>query len=189
MNLKHLSFLLLFLIFGNTVFSQKYLSTEIVDISSEWRGNTFNSSKSFYENIENASQFSVLSKILNNKSLRETLENKEMVTIFAFSDDAFSQFSKEQRDSIVGRTKFVNAVVKNMVVLGRVDEHSLKTEVKKHHGLMYLNTLSGEKLGIKEVNGNLLLVDSEGNTATITATNFTHKNGFFHIVNGLIYPP
>ena len=189
MNLKPLSFLFLFLLIGNTVFSQKYLSAKTVDVSSEWKGNTFNSSKSFYENIEDVPQFSVLTKILNNKSLRETLESKEMITIFAFSDDAFSQFTEEQRDSIVGKTTLVNAIVKNMVVLGRVDENSLRTEVKKHQGIMYLNTLSGEKLGVKEEDGSLIIVDSNGNTATVTATNFVHKNGFFHIVNGLVYPP
>lgn len=189
MNLKSLSFLFLFLLIGNTVFSQKYLSAETVDVSSEWKGNTFSSSKSFFENIEDAPQFSILAKILKDNSLRETLENKEMVTIFAFSDDAFSQFSKEQKDSILGNRMLVNAIVKDMVVLGRVDENSLRTEVKKHQNLLYLNTLSGEKLGVREEGGNLILVDSNGNTATITATNFVHKNGFFHIVNGLIYPP
>jgi|SRR5690554_2501674 len=189
MYLKSLSCLFLFLIIGNSVFSQKYLSVETSDISSEWKGNTFTSSKTFFENIENAPQFSVLSKTLKSESLRKSIETPEMVTIFAFSDEAFSNFSKEKTDSIVGNTNLMNAIVKNMVVPGRVDEHSLRTEVKKQNGLIYLTTLSHQKLGVKEVNGRLVLVDSEGNTATITETNFTHKNGFFHIVNGLIYPP
>ncbi|MGB3343278.1 MAG: fasciclin domain-containing protein [Aequorivita sp.] len=188
MYLKSLSCLFLFLIFGNSVFSQKYLAVETSDVSSEWKGNTFNSSKTFYDNIENAPQFGVLSKILKSESLRKSIEDQEMVTIFAFSNEAFSDFSKETTDSIVGNSKLMNAIVKNMVVPGRVDENSLRTEVKKQNGLIYLTTLSHQKLGVKEVNGRLILVDSEGNTATITDTNFTHKNGFFHIVNGLIYP-
>lgn len=178
----------LFLIFGNSVFSQKYLAVETSDVSTEWKGNTFNSSKTFYDNIENAPQFGVLSKILKSESLRKSIEDQEMVTIFAYSNEAFSDFSKETTDSIVGNSKLMNAIVKNMVVPGRVDENSLRTEVKKQNGLIYLTTLSHQKLGVKEVNGRLVLVDSEGNTATITDTNFTHKNGFFHIVNGLIYP-
>lgn len=188
MYLKSLSCLFLFLIFGNSVFSQKYLAVETSDVSTEWKGNTFNSSKTFYDNIENAPQFGVLSKILKSESLRKSIEDQEMVTIFAFSNEAFSDFSKETTDSIVGNSKLMNAIVKNMVVPGRVDENSLRTEVKKQNGLIYLTTLSHQKLGVKEVNGRLVLVDSEGNTATITDTNFTHKNGFFHIVNGLIYP-
>lgn len=188
MGLKYLSFSLLFLIIGNSVFSQKYLSSEKPDITSEWKGNTFTSSTSFFENIENVPQFSVISKLLKNESLRKSLEDPEMVTIFVFSDDVFSNFSKEKTDSIIGDTKLMKTIVKNMTVPGRVDENSLRTEVKKQNGMVYLTTLSGQKLGVKEVNGRLVLQDLNGNTATITASNFTHKNGFFHIVNGLIYP-
>ena len=189
MYVKSFSCLFLFLIIGNSLFSQKYVSVETSDISTEWKGNTFTSSKTFLENIENAPQFSILSKTLKNESLKKSIEDPEMVTIFAFSDESFLNFSKEKTDSIVGNTKLMNTVVQNMVVPGRVDEHSLRTEVKKQNGLVYLTTLSQQKLGVKEVNGRLVLVDPEGNTATITDTDFVHQNGFFHIVNGMIYPP
>jgi hypothetical protein len=38
------------------------------------------------------------------------------------------------------------------------------------------------------LNGQVVLFDSEKNIATITASNFYHKNGFFHIIDELVYP-
>jgi hypothetical protein len=62
------------------------------------------------------------------------------------------------------------------------------TAIEKNGGKAYFTTLSGETIGVKMLDGRVVLFDSEKNIATITASNFYHKNGFFHIINGLLYP-
>ncbi len=182
-------FIFLFIIgFSTPAFAQKYISSENVEITKEWNGNNFTSTQTFSENIAEAPQFAILSKILKDSKLQSSLEAKEMITIFAITDDAFLQLPKKSRDSIIGNTALMTAMVKYLTIPGRVDSNSLKDEIKKNNGKTYVRTLNGEALGIQENNGKLQLVDSENRTATIVASDFYHKNGFFHIVSGLVFP-
>ncbi|MEH6764990.1 MAG: fasciclin domain-containing protein [Aequorivita antarctica] len=183
------TFLLLFMVcLVTTVSAQKYLSTNNDEVSKTLGESTFTSNKTFYENIEDAPDFTILAKILKNDPSRKKLESQEMVTFFAISDEAFLNLSKKGRDSILGNSKIINSVLKYLAVPGRVDSYTLKSEIAKKGGTIYLKTLEGENLGVRETNGELQLVDSENRTATIIAQDFYHKNGYFHIIDGLIFP-
>ncbi|MDC8000884.1 fasciclin domain-containing protein [Aequorivita todarodis] len=188
MHLKNTVLLFFILCLGTTVSAQKYLSTNNAEVSKTLGESTFTSNKTFYENIEEAPDFTILAKILKNGPSRKELESQEMVTIFAISDEAFLNLSKKTRDSILGNPRIINSVVKYMAVPGRVDSHTLKSEIAKKGGTIHLKTLEGETLGVRETNGLLQLVDPENRTATIIAEDFYHKNGYFHIIDGLIFP-
>ena len=54
-------------------------------------------------------------------------------------------------------------------------------------GRAYFITLEGEKLGVTKKAGVLTISDSKGNTAVIQETDFYHKNGFFHMVEGFAF--
>lgn len=188
MKIKSIFQILFMVCFSVTVSAQKYKSTNSTEVSKTLGESNFTSDKTFYENIEEAPDFTVLSKIIKNESLRQKLESPEMVTIFAISDEAFLNLSKKSRDSILGNPLVINSVVKYLTVPGRVDSYSLKNEIAKKGGTIFLKTLDGQNLGVREVNGQLQLVDSENRTATIIATDYYHKNGFFHIIDALIFP-
>jgi uncharacterized surface protein with fasciclin (FAS1) repeats len=188
MQFKNTILILFIVCLGNTVSAQKYLSTNNAEVSKTLGESTFTSNKTFYENIEDAPDFTILAKILKNEPSRKKLESQEMVTFFAIADEAFLNLSKKSRDSILGNSKIINSVIKYLAVPGRVDSYTLKNEIAKKGGTIYLKTLEGESLGVRETNGELQLVDSENRTATIIAQDFYHKNGFFHIINGLVFP-
>lgn len=188
MFLKNISLLLCFIACGNFVSAQKYLSKEMPEVSKEWNESTFTSTKSFTENIIEAPQFTILSKILKDESLQKAIEKSEMVTIFAISDNAFSKLGKKEKDSLLGNKNRLLSMFKFLAVPGRIDKHGLETEIKNHGGKFYLATLNGQKLGVIEKDGQLYLVDSRGVHAAIIETDFYHKNGFFHIINGVILP-
>lgn len=189
MQLKNTFLLLLIVCFATTVSAQKYISTNNDEVSKVLGESTFTSSKTFYENLEEAPDFTIMAKLLKNDPLRKTLEAQEMVTIFAIADEAFTNLSKKSRDSVLGNTRLINSVVKYLAVPGRLDSNSLRMAVEKNGGIAYLTTVEGQKLGIKEEAGQLMLFDEDNNTATLIASDFYHKNGFFHIVNGLVFPP
>ncbi len=188
MFLKKISLLLFIIACGNLVSAQKYLSKEMPEVSKEWHENTFTSTKSFSENIVEAPEFTILSKILKDDPLAEAIKKNEMVTIFAFSDEAFSKMGRKQKDSLLGNQKLMISVVKYLTVPGRIDKHGLETEAKKRDGKFYLATVNGQNLGVIEKEGQLYLVDYQGRMAAITETDFYHKNGFFHIIDGLVFP-
>lgn len=188
MNFKNAFFIIFISFLGIQASAQKYLSVDKTDVSKEWKGNDFTSTKTFAENLEEAPQFTILTGILKSDALRQTLEKEEMVTIFAMTDTTFLELPEESRDSILGNIKLTSSMVKYLSVPGRVDSFSLKSALKKSNGSIFLATLEGEKLGVREVNGQLQLIDSENRTARIIASDFYHKNGFFHIVEGLVFP-
>jgi uncharacterized surface protein with fasciclin (FAS1) repeats len=182
-------FLLLFIIyFGTTVSAQKYKSKSTAEVSKTLGESNFTSNKTFFENIEEAPDFTILAKILSNNQFQQTLKNEEMVTFFAVADESFLKLPKKTRDSILGNTKIVNSMLKYLAVPGRVDSNSLKMAVEKNSGKAYMMTLQGENLGIKEENGQLIIFDENNKTARIIASDFYHKNGFFHIIDGLVFP-
>lgn len=189
MQLKNTFLIILLICFGTTVSAQKYISTKNAEVSKVLGESNFTSSKTFYENIEEAPDFTILAKVLKSDPLRKKLEGQEMVTIFALADEAFLNLSKKTRDSILGNTKLVGSIIKYLAVPGRLDSNSLKNAVEKNGGTAYLTTVEGQRLGIKQEAGQLILFDNHTNIARIIAPDFYHKNGFFHIVNGMIYPP
>ncbi|SRX55659.1 fasciclin domain-containing protein [Aequorivita sp. CIP111184] len=189
MELKNIILILFMVCFGTVVSAQKYISTKNTEVSKVLGESTFTSSKTFYENIKEAPDFTILAKILKNDRLRKTLEGQEMVTIFALADESFMNLSKKTRDSVLGNNKLVSSIVNYLAIPGRLDSNSLKTAVEKNGGKAYLTTVEGQKLAIREEAGQLVLVDEHNNTARIIAPDFYHKNGFFHIVDGVIFPP
>ncbi len=188
MNFKNTSLLFLIILSPVIVSAQKYLSKAAPEIEMEWKDHTFSSTKTFAENIGQASEFATLSKILKDKDLMEALDKEEMITIFAFTDDAFSKMNKKERDSVLGNKHLMSSVVKFLTIPGRIDKNGLQVAVKKHDGKASLATLNGEYLDITQKDDQLFLVDSQGKMAAITATNFYHKNGLFHIVDRLVFP-
>ena len=170
-------------------FAQKYTKADNSEVTRKWNETTFYSSKTFSENIAEVSSFSDLSKNLEVGSASKAIEEEEMVTIFAMTNNAYEKLRAVQ-DSIFNTSLAANkvAIIKYHVIPGRVDSHSIKKAVERKGGIAQFSTLQGEKLGIKEDNGQLYLIDSQGNMSMISATDFYHKNGFFHIVDGYVLP-
>mgnify|MGYP000710380738 FL=1 len=182
--------LLFFILLINTIgFAQKYTKTDTSELSKNWNKTTFYASKSFTENITEIPSFSILKKNLELGASTKEIEDQEMVTIFAMTNNAYEKL-KGVNDSIFDIVPITNriAIIKYHVIPGRVDKRSIKKAIQYKGGIAYFMTLQGVKLGIKEENSQLFLVDSFGNTSVISATDFYHKNGFFHIVEGYVLP-
>lgn len=133
-------------------------------------------------------KLSIIAKVTADNALVSAFAKEEMVTIFLPMDSAFENLSKRDRKELLSNTPRLTEMMKFLTIPGRVDLNSLTTAIEKNGGTAYFTTLSGETIGVKKVNGQVVLFDSENNMAVITASNFYHKNGFFHIINSLVYP-
>lgn len=168
--------------------AQKYSSESSREIKTVWKGVTFSSTKTIAENTAEISEFSYLNKVLADKNLSKLIAQEEMVTVFLPTDVYFNNLSKKQRDSLLGNLSVMSNTIKFLCVPGRLDFVSIKKAIELNKGTAYFATLSEEKLGAKMVDEKVVLFDSNNNIATITATDFYHKNGFFHIIDGLVFP-
>jgi len=180
--------LVLFCVVFATSSAQKYSSLSTSEIKTEWNGATFSSTKTLAENLKDLNGFSFLNMFLKDESLNNALASEEMVTIFVPSDEAFMKLSETKRDSLLANKDKIASTIKFLTIPGRLDLASIKTILRQNDRVMYLATLSGEKLGVKLLGEEIILFDSENNTAVLSATNFYHKNGLFHFVSGLVFP-
>lgn len=187
MRLKNLFFIVLCFI-CTSVSAQKYASGSVSEANSNWEGISFSSAKTIQENISEAPKLSIIANVVSDDQLVSTLAKEEMVTIFIPTDIAFDNLSEKERKSLLANTSRLSGMMKFLSIPGRVDLNLLTTAIERNGGTAYFATLSGETIGVKKVDGQVVLFDSEKNIATITASNFYHKNGFFHIINGLVYP-
>ncbi len=188
MKLKIFSLLLFVATYSSLATAQKYLNKEMPEITAEWNGNFFVSTKTLKDNLQGAPQFSILSSILEDKALTESMDQPEMFTAFVFTDSSFNGLEKKTKDSILNNKPLLVSMVKYLVVPGRIDEYGLRKEINKRNGMVFLRTLTGQNIGANIHDDKLYLIDSEGNTALVTASNYYHKKGFFHIVEGLVFP-
>lgn len=170
--------------------AQKYTKTDQVSVEKEWNEVTFSSKLTFFENIEGVKEMGYLSDLLEDESFRTSLESNEMITIFAPMDSSILVFPDAKRDSILNfdNGSVMRSIIKYHIIPGRIDSHSIAKALEVNGGTVYYATLSGEKLGIKKVNGNLVMFDSMNNRAIIRETDFYHFNGLFHIVEGMLFP-
>ena len=187
MRLKNLFFIAICFIITSAS-AQKYSSGSTSIAKSTWEGISFSSEKTIQENINEAPKLSIAAKVASEDELISALAKEEMVTVLVPLDIAFEDLSKKERKTLLANTSKLSRMMKFWAIPGRVDLNSLTTAIEKNGGKAYFSTLSGETIGVKMSNDQVVLFDSENNTATITASNFYHKNGFFHIIDGLVYP-
>ena len=167
--------------------AQKYQSKSDVEVNTKWNGAAFSSSKTFTENIKDIESFSFLNAILEDENLKKELLSEEMVTIFAPLDASFNSLKNNDLKELLGDKSKISNTIKFLVVPGRIDFASIKKAVSNGK-TMQMTTLSGDKLGARMKGDKVFLYDDKNNSAELIASNFYHKNGLFHIVDGLVYP-
>jgi uncharacterized surface protein with fasciclin (FAS1) repeats len=182
--------LLMFVIIGFHGTAQKYTMTDQAVIEKKWNETTFSSELTFFNNIDGVAEMSYLSDLLKDEAFRTSLESNEMITIFAPLDRSLLKFPDTKRDSILNfdNGSVLRSMLKYHIIPGRIDSHSIIKSLEVNEGVVYFATLTGDKLGIKRFNGDLVLFDSMNNTAIIRETDFYHSKGLFHIVDGMVFP-
>tara|TARA_R100000935_G_scaffold21876_4_gene40505 strand:+ start:53803 stop:54357 length:555 start_codon:yes stop_codon:yes gene_type:complete len=180
MKLKTILLVCLFAAF--TASAQKYTNTTTQTTTKEWKGLTFSSEKSIFQNIENTDQFSKAAPLFK----KDVIAEDAMLTAFVMIDNSFSKLDEDEEKSLFADSW--KSFVTYHLIPGRVDSNALSKAVANGNGTAYFNTILGQRLGVKEVAGKLVLFDGQGNTANIIAEDFYHKNGFYHIIDGLLLP-
>lgn len=188
MFLKQIFTAALFLFVLN-VSAQKYTNTEALNVTKKYNGDSFTSTNTFSENMSNSSSFSILSEILKNDQMRSIIEAEEMVTVFIPLDSVFVTLTDEEREVFMADTVLQSQLLKMHTIPGRIDSASLKKAIEENGGRAQLKTLAETKLTVVMTkDGKIFINDDEGNKAQVVDTDFYHKNGFFHIIEGVASP-
>lgn len=166
--------------------AQKYTQVNTSEVTIQWEGTSFSSLNSFVDNISLAPQLSVFAEQCKENKIDKLISDQEMVSIFVTTNQAFDKLSKRDRKKFLEKNNF-STWMKRFVVPGRLDYATLKKEAQKKNGIVYMATLHGETLGVLWQDNNLYLIDASQNKAKIVESNFYHKNGFFHLIDTVLY--
>lgn len=190
MKAKLLLLSILCVITVSTITAQKkYKSNDVIVVTKNYDGAVFTSEKTFVENMAATPAFSYLSAILEDESLVQLMDSKEMITVFAPRNTTFNSMEEKERDSILSNPILVKNIMKRHVIPGRVDGNSIRTGIAKNDGVIHYTTLADQRISFAlNKSGQIVMFDSKENRAIITSEDYMHKNGFFHIVDGLIFP-
>ena len=125
-----------------------------------------------------AGSFNTLVKAVTAAELVQTLKSKGPFTVFAPSDEAFSELDSnvltdllkpENKDKLTGILTF-------HVLTGKV----MSTDIS---GIIEATTVNGQKLTVKKSYGNVFVNDAQVVSADIEA-----DNGVIHVINKVLIP-
>lgn len=180
--------LVLFMFFFYTaVTGQKYGESDHVVVVKEWKGMSFSSEESLIDNVSQSPELSRISLILKEFEDEIFLEDFNG-TVFVSVDSSYNSMDEKELEDLFSDRIKLRQFFDYYIVPGRLDAYSLKKATERNGGVAKLKTQNGMHLNIKAENEELLLYDSQENKARIIASDFYHKNGFFHLVEGLVFP-
>jgi len=140
------------------------------------RGQEAGPTMNIVETAASAGSFNTLVTALKAAGLVETLSGEGPFTVFAPTDEAFAQIPADQLNALLADKEALTAVLTYHVVAGAV----MAEDVVK---LGSVETVNGQSLDIKVVDGKVMVGGAEVITADIETT-----NGMIHVINKVILP-
>jgi uncharacterized surface protein with fasciclin (FAS1) repeats len=140
-------------------------------------------SKNIIQNAVHSKDHTTLVAAVKAAGLVSTLEGKGPFTVFAPTNAAFGKLPAGTVDSLVRpeNKATLTKILTYHVVPGRLEASSL-TDGKK------LRTVQGEELTVKRSGGRVMIIDANGDSATVTIPNVNQSNGVIHVVDTVLMP-
>ena len=146
--------------------------------------------KNIVENAMNSKDHTTLVAAVKAAGLVDTLEGPGPFTVFAPTNEAFDKLPSGTVDTLLKpeNKDQLTKILTYHVVPGKLTTKDLKKMIKKGMGKATLKTVQGEDLTASMQDGNIILTDEKGGTATITIPNVIQSNGVIQVVDSVLMP-
>lgn len=134
--------------------------------------------------------FSTLVSAVTAADLGATLSGDGPFTVFAPTNDAFAKIPEATLTELTTNdTETLGNILTYHVVAGNVDAATLLQAIEGAGADGYsIETVNGGTLTATVVDGNVVLTDAAGGTATVTATDVAASNGVIHVIDTVLMP-
>ena len=134
--------------------------------------------------------FSTLVSAVTAANLGETLSGEGPYTVFAPTNAAFDKIPEATLTELTTNdTETLGNILQYHVVSGNVDAATLTQAITDAGEDGYtIDTVGGGTLTATVVDGNVVLTDATGGTATVTATDVAASNGVIHVIDTVLMP-
>lgn len=136
-------------------------------------------------------QFSTLVSAVTAANLVETLSGEGPYTVFAPTNDAFAKIDEATLASLLEPEQQADLarILTYHVVPGETMAADLVGQIEADDdGSVDLPTASGGTLSASLVDGNVVLTDANGGTATVVTTDVDASNGVIHVIDTVVMP-
>ena len=135
-------------------------------------------------------EFSTLVSAVTAANLGETLSGDGPYTVFAPTNAAFDKLPDGTVENLTTNdTETLGTILQYHVVQGATDAATLTNAINEAGEDGYtINTVAGGTLTATLVDGNVVLTDATGGTATVTDTDVEASNGVIHVIDTVLMP-
>lgn len=147
-------------------------------------------SKDIVDNAVNSRDHTTLVAAVKAAGLVDTLKGPGPFTVFAPTNEAFSELPAGTVDNLVKpeNKPTLTKVLTYHVVPGRIDSAALAQQIRAGNGRTTLKTVNGGMLTAMMRGSDIVVVDSKGDVATVTIADVYQSNGVIHVVNKVLLP-
>ena len=147
-------------------------------------------SKNIVENAANSPIHTTLVAAVKAAGLVDTLASPGPFTVFAPTNAAFEKLPAGTVDMLLKpeNKAMLSAVLTYHVVPGDVSAAALIGLINDNGGMVELETVQGGTLTASLQDGNVILTDARGGTATVTQADVKQSNGVIHVTDAVSLP-
>ncbi|MCA6449559.1 MAG: fasciclin domain-containing protein [Chitinophagaceae bacterium] len=122
--------------------------------------------------------------------LVSTLQSAGSFTVFAPTNEAFAKLPAGTVDNLLKAENKASLakVLTYHVVAGKLDAAAVVKAITDGKGKAVVKTVSGGSLTASLKDGNVILTDENGATATVVATDLKADNGVIHVIDSVVLP-
>ena len=134
--------------------------------------------------------FTTLVAAVKAADLVTTLNSAGPFTVFAPTNDAFGKLPDGTVETLLkpeNKTS-LTGILTYHVVAGKFMAADVVKAIKDNNNSFVVETVQGSPLTLSIKDGNVILVDANGNSSTITATDVKASNGVIHVIDTVVMP-
>lgn len=146
--------------------------------------------KNIIENAVNSKDHTTLVAAVKAADLVETLQGDGPFTVFAPTNEAFEKLPKGTVENLLKteNKKTLQTILTYHVLAGKHSAADIMKDIKKGNGKATYKTVSGGTLTVMMKGKNVVLMDENGEMATVTIADVNQSNGVIHVIDSVVLP-
>ena len=134
--------------------------------------------------------FSTLVTAVQAAELVETLNSEGPFTVFAPTNDAFAKLPEGTLETLVKpeSKESLTGILTYHVVSGAYNAADVIEAINSNNGSFAVETVQGGTITLSLRDGNVLLTDASGGTATVIIADVLASNGIIHAIDTVVMP-
>tara|TARA_R110000744_G_scaffold44111_3_gene98613 strand:+ start:164 stop:688 length:525 start_codon:yes stop_codon:yes gene_type:complete len=134
--------------------------------------------------------FSTLVAAVKAADLVGTLSSAGPFTVFAPTNDAFAKLPQGTVESLLKpeNKDALTGILTYHVVAGKFEAAAVIDAINANDGKFTVTTVQGGSIVLSLMDGNVILTDSKGGTATVVIADVAASNGVIHAIDAVVMP-